>query len=258
MTVPASPGDSGISPRLDYAPGEAVRRRRRNRRIVYVLLALALVAAGVALGPSLYRRSVRAYWAQRVRTYAAPVDRVVYEEDPGRWPALLGGSGYRSMKASSPGWNSFVAYLADPVSRLASAAKLRMGATAIFAHARRTPSGGERVVVVWLAYNGVRCNAQGASPDNQVRIDVHASVWDGRTLKERYLAPWIAPQEVARDRDTPLYLRMYAGQPDPNDPSRFTIPFEIGDHKDVLDGRLRDDGTVVLRPRNHEHMLNPK
>jgi hypothetical protein len=256
---PAAGEAAAGSPPLEYQPGEPLRRRRRRRRVLGILLAAALVIAGVWRGPAAYRRLLIAYLERQARGYVAPAERVVYEEDPGRWPALLARPGYRSHPPSSPGWNGSVTYSADPVGRLAQAAELRLSPAALFAHARRTPSGRERLVVVWVASNAVRATAQGATPDNQVQITLFTSVVDGGVMvREARAAPWIAPQSLAENRQTPLYARLYAGQADPADPSHFTIAFEIGDHRDVLDGYLRDDDKVVLRPRNHEHMLNPK
>jgi hypothetical protein len=46
-------------------------------------------------------------------------------------------------------------------------------------------------------------------------------------------------------------LRVFAGQPDPNDPSRFTIPYKLAGRDGVIDGFLKDDG-LHLRPREGE------
>jgi hypothetical protein len=43
-------------------------------------------------------------------------------------------------------------------------------------------------------------------------------------------------------------LRLFGGQPDPADPSRFTIPYEVGGKPGIIHGRLKDDDTVELRP----------
>ena len=250
MSVPA--------PQIDYEPGAASRRRKTRRRWAALVALIAVVVAVVWQGPAAKRRLVRAYWEHRVASHVAPADRVVYEEDPGRWPALLAQPGYRRMPASSPGWSDHVALANRPVERLAEITELRLGSTALFAHARRTPGGRERLVVVWAPSNAVRPNAQGATPDNQVRLHLSVSVVDGEQARVTMRAPWIAPQSVAENRTTPLYARLYAGQVDPADPTHFTIPFEIGDHADVLDGYLRDDDKVDLRPRKLDHPLNPK
>jgi hypothetical protein len=41
-----------------------------------------------------------------------------------------------------------------------------------------------------------------------------------------------------------------AGQPDPVDPSHFTIRYQMWGQDDVLDGRLNDDDSVTLTPRH--------
>ena len=45
-------------------------------------------------------------------------------------------------------------------------------------------------------------------------------------------------------------LRIYAGQPDLNDESHFTIPYEIDGKTDVIDGWLMPDDSVKLEPRH--------
>ena len=46
-------------------------------------------------------------------------------------------------------------------------------------------------------------------------------------------------------------LRIFAGQPDPADASRFTIHFEMDGKAGVLVGRLTDDDTVLIEPLGH-------
>ena len=245
---------------LDYASNPFGRRRKFRRRLLQILSSLAITGAIWWQGPAAYRRMLRAYWEHRVEEYTAPSDRIIYEEDPAGWPALLSQSDYKNMSAySSPGWNSFVAYSAQPVKRLADVTGLRLGNLALFAHSRRTPEGRNCLVVVSMAVNAMRPNAQGATPDNQVRFfGLCTSVLDGSKFHEAMPSPWIAPQSVAENRQAPLYARIYAGQIDPNDATHFTIPFEIGDYSDVLDGYLRNDETVILRPHKFDNPLNPK
>ena len=244
---------------LDYEPGGLSRRRKARRRWLMVVALLAFSGVGWWQGPPAYQGALRAYWRHRVAEYVAPPDRIVYEEDPNRWPALLAQPDYCSLaRLCSPGTSPFVMYMAQPVDRLARVAALRMGDSTLFAHARRSPAGREFVVVVWVPYNGMRSNAQGATPDNQVRFGLCTSIWDGSKFRGDMLSPWIAPQAIAENPKAPLYARVYAGQVDPSDAAHFTIVYEIGDYADVLDGRLRDDETVLLRPRKFNHRLNPK
>jgi hypothetical protein len=258
MRASTDTGPDDATASLEYQPAHPVRRRRRRNRVLGAVVIAALVAACAWQAPPTYRWAVRAYWARQVANYRAPPDQVVYEEDPSLWPALLARGGYRNMPSSSPGWCSFVAYMNEPVRRFAAAGELRLGGTAVFAHARRNPSGKERVVVVWLPYNAVRCNEKGATPDNQVQMTFLTGVWDGTKVHERRVDLWVAPDRIARDRTTPLYARLCAGQPAISDPTQFTIALELSEYFDVIDGYLRDDDTVLLRPRSHQHMLNPK
>jgi hypothetical protein len=41
-------------------------------------------------------------------------------------------------------------------------------------------------------------------------------------------------------------VRFYVGQPEPADPSRFTIDYAFGDETGTLVGQLQDDGTVTF------------
>ena len=259
MAVASDNAVTAAGSALDYQPGRVVQRHRRRRRLFALLLIAFTVGVCAWQGPRAYRLAVRAYWARQVAAYRAPADLVVYEEDPAQWPALLARGGYRGPPSNLPGWCPFVAHVNGPVRRFVETHELTAGGDAVvFAHARRNPSGKERVVVVWLPYNAVRCNEKGATPDNQVQMTFFTGVWDGTNLHEGRVALWVAPDRIARDRTTPLYARLCAGQPALSDPTQFTIALEMSEYFDVIDGYLRDDDTVLLRPRSHEHMLNPK
>jgi hypothetical protein len=41
-------------------------------------------------------------------------------------------------------------------------------------------------------------------------------------------------------------LRFFGGRPDPGDPSRFSIPYQLDGRQGVLQGRLKDDGVELL------------
>ena len=48
---------------------------------------------------------------------------------------------------------------------------------------------------------------------------------------------------------TPPRVRIFAGQADPDDPTHFTVQYEMWGQSDVLDGRLADNDQVTLTPR---------
>jgi hypothetical protein len=54
-----------------------------------------------------------------------------------------------------------------------------------------------------------------------------------------------SPPSVTLSRRT----RLYSGRPDPADPSRFTIDYEVCGQRDTIDGQLLEAGSVTLKPR---------
>jgi hypothetical protein len=127
---------------------------------------------------------------------------------------------------------------------------------AVFCHDRRSPDGKHRLVLIWMAGNGIRCNASGASPDNQVEIMLQGSVVADGVCADSFLQEWIAPQYIAEKRTTTLYARIYAGQVDPKDETHFTVHYEIGEYSDDFDGYLMNDGSIAMFPRKHRAWAN--
>ena len=71
---------------------------------------------------------------------------------------------------------------------------------------------------------------------------------------DRVVASWLAGP--GSDRRLPQVdygnvLRFSAGEPDPNDPSHFTLPYRVDGRDGVIDGWVKDSG-VELRPRDGE------
>ena len=72
------------------------------------------------------------------------------------------------------------------------------------------------------------------------------------------VTPWKAPWRwtpPADGRPAQLVLpagnrfSFYAGQPDPADPAHFTMDYDLDGEKGTIDGRLKDDATIELKPR---------
>jgi hypothetical protein len=133
----------------------------------------------------------------------------------------------------------------------------------LFCHQRASPNGYQRLVVVWIqpdmqwevGGNGfVLSNAPhfksellfpsvgGAAPLCVKRQDFHSKPYDstGVDIMEG-TARKIRP-------NSGRFLRLFAGQPDPHDASRFTITGTLGDTEVVMKGRLMDNDTIELTP----------
>lgn len=115
-----------------------------------------------------------------------------------------------------------------------------------FLHQRRSPSGNTRLVVIGDLFNSINYDTCvptgffGRSPpieNESILFGVTPLLLDAYDTNGDGIA------------DRPFHLRVYAGQPDPNDQSHFTIRYEIDNQKDIIDGYLQDDGSVKLTCR---------
>lgn len=275
MTHDATPPSPAAADATERAGPNTSRWFHRLPTIGLVLLVLA---AAAWVGRPVWRRLDVVYVQKRCMTFALPPDRVVYEvESTAGWAeegappagttpdwaaALLGQSGYR--RATGPfrvdGTAAYqaVEFRYAPLRRFPTApvgtADVSVpwpAGPCLFLHARRTRfQHVERLVVVDLLMTEHTTAGPTATFGIGGSAIIPATV---RTDPQevRHAAP---PLVVYFDR--PFHFRLFAGQPDPNDASRFTIAYEAWDVgapqtvvRGTIDGGLRDDERVELRPR---------
>jgi hypothetical protein len=262
MTMPSSDLTPRAAP-LDYAPA------RRNRRWIYraifasLLLGLSLVAW--KRGPTWWRRAEILYWQHQCLQFSLSPDTVVYEEDPTEAAALLAGNPKyhpyplqrrsSSQAAPSPAtaaaldvsdWNKLTAVLPRPNSRL-------INPGVIFLHERISPAGHRRLVCVRYGPQGDTFAAQFVQDFNCDTFTVTPGTWSQPPIYTP--RGWDFDIESGWPRKPPL-VRIFAGQPDPNDPAHFTIRYRIWGQEDVLDGRLLDNDQVTLMFRKEPQENN--
>jgi hypothetical protein len=115
--------------------------------------------------------------------------------------------------------------------------------TVVFCHERISPGGHARLVAVLFLGNGGFGDRLDKEPVAQVYA---ATAWNGiKRLRNCGVLP--AAPDPSRAKYLPMPQRIYAGQVDPADSSRFTVEFEQpgGDHGLVM-GRLNDDDSVEV------------
>jgi hypothetical protein len=96
----------------------------------------------------------------------------------------------------------------------------------------------------------MRAGPAGASGDWQVKISSCANVVTRAGSIDCWPDPVVlADRSLADNAKSPLCLRCYAGQPDPNDPSHFTIAYTFGPRYGVIDGYLHPNNSVGLHAR---------
>jgi hypothetical protein len=195
------------------------------------LVLLALIA--LWQGPSLWHDVRERYWRQQCWNYAAPVGRVVYDEDPLRAaPLVREGGAMVQLDPELPA--AFIANDPDcwtTFTDLNRYALSRPGAV-VFLHGRATHSGDSRLIC--LVFGGW----------NHRRWEFVAHVYR-RNGYSSYLTGVDVPLEPGA---TPL--RLFAGQPDAADESHFTFTYEANGQKGTIDGWLQAGDVVKLQLRD--------
>jgi hypothetical protein len=225
------------SPELSYAQPFPWHRRRVTKQVVYAFTALVVLLVGVYLWPVLSRVGPVLYCKRQAVAYTAPADAVVYSNDP-HYVAALRARGYQTKRPFfAPG--SFVIRPNPTFENLANAhAGTRTSvAPAVFLHRLESPSGHARIAAVQLSTSTF------SDPFRRVFLHPHLE----RTGLSNAGAPATGGMEIfvyATDRIT-----IFHGQPDPSNPTHFTIGYAINDQRGTIDGYLKDGNVLVLLPR---------
>ena len=118
-------------------------------------------------------------------------------------------------------------------------------APVLFLHARRASgSSPQRLIIVTGQFQPSR-RTPGSSFRIFKAVTVRTTEPGGRTGEAIYGRNQ-APRQILLPID--LSLRLYAGEPDPADESRFVIPYELADQRGQIHGQLQGDDSVRLSP----------
>ncbi len=232
------------STQLEYAPRPPALAGARLRRWGLILVLTVLLIGAVITAPNIVKYVTLLQYQRRCLTYAPPPTQVVLETDPTEAKKLLVDPRYVRDLGSMNAW--FV-----PPQWLAFHTSVGGGfftSGTAFLHERTTPQ-------------GVRCLV--AIDVNLIPLPPLLNVKASRaaSLEARIIRPGTAfhgPRfggsvtlgDGVRIRfDSDERLTMFAGQPDPIDPSHFTIHYDLGGLRHTLDGWLVDDETVKIELR---------
>ncbi|MDB5304471.1 MAG: hypothetical protein JWM97_2020 [Phycisphaerales bacterium] len=169
---------------------------------------------------------------------------VVYTNDPLEKAALLAkGGGYTDQ---IPYGSRTRALIHSPVAWQRCEGVLQFGGIA-FLHRLKSPGGNVRLVAIELSPSySVNGNAPKADT-----LGFNARVSEPATLVHDKRLIFLRPNYNLIDAyiEPGDRFRLLAGQPDPSDASRFTISYTFNGAPGAIDGQLRDDDTVTLKPR---------
>jgi len=201
---------------IDYAPALPRYRRKAVRRaLAPVLLVAVVLPLGWKAGPPTLQRVRLLYWQRQAMNYTLPPDQVVYDEATG------------VISFAKP-WEHFYQLFSPPG---------RILAGTLFLHERRNSRGQaclvavEEFMLVWR------------TPEIRVCVIRPGGAFT-RPIQVTDELQFLGLRSMPSDR-----VRCYAGQPDPADPSHFTVKCQVKDRSIAVDGWLQDDDTVKLERR---------
>jgi len=220
---------------LEYAPPPPLRQRRSFRRALWLLLVVAMLTGAALAWPWAWHQARFWHYQRQCLGYAASAEQVVCEEAPA-WGGVI--PPFITEQAPPPA-------LAE-MEKLGVSTSVRAVGPVIYMHERRTPGGQRRLLVVRRVPPGQRQSWDAP-------LGLHVSQWRLRPLFFADLGmtslhePEQFPQVFDDDQGV-VALRIFAGQTDPNDPTRFTIGYETAEGRGTLTGLLRDPQLPAVEP----------
>ena len=235
MPPDSLPPDPGAAPPLEYGHARPRFRRKPLVKPLLILLCVVLLVGGtLAVSWRLKLLSTQ----QRMLDYAPSPQTVAYEEDPGESARLLKSPGYRRgmLKKSS-------AYLEPPEWEPYRAAFGRGdNGYLLFAHERTHPSGGRRLLMVFLY-------TQRFEEDHTTltfgSVSVVPATFVGDAA-DRMVVTGTLNMHLADDDE----VRFFSGQVHVSDASKFTIDCDVNGKRNVIDGVLTRLDSIELTPRS--------
>jgi hypothetical protein len=213
---------------LEYAP----QSRRHYRKLLRLAVPVSLVIV-LALLVWHYRwlaiEQYRLYELRRaVANFHEAPGTVVYNEDPAEAQKLLASGKFQRV----PYAGTFAGTDWNPVVRTLPKAldTFHFESAIVFLHNLTLPNGERRLVLVNLQSNNEEELGQGRV------LSFWMTIFNTRKNENMNNIPCKSleiPGLAPGDR-----VRVVAGQVDPNDPSAFSIEFQINDKKQVLRGRI--------------------
>jgi hypothetical protein len=232
-------------------------------------------------------RDMRRQASDRLLSHTRPSEQAVYEEDPVAARKLLsspGASGppeYRALSLSNIDSRYASSFQAPVIIRDVSTMSPfdrndnDRDRGILFVHGLTSPAGNKRIVFLEL-----KVDSTGGSPQRtkgqqyEIRLERQlyyriftpadasanrdpAVARDGPSLQVRTTGGDVFPVRwvdgvLRTDREPGKSLRFYGGQPDPKDPSHFTVDYEFDGQRGTIDGWLTDDDFLRIRPRGGE------
>jgi hypothetical protein len=223
---------------LDYAPLRRGWHPRRWTRRTLILLALAILAGWVVMNrrtwiPAVqtgYRRWNEMRQIARCMKYAAPADRVVWERDPWKVEELLKSTDYSRIKFNDGMGAIASAKAPQPWQEAWPVPGRTSDRTVVFLHERTIPGGKTYLVAIEYCLGDAGKGWEPGTPPH----------FAATVIERGSLTRWTRHNGPSQAMKQAPPVRIYFGQPDPADPSHFTIRAVAADgQEDLFDGWLQ-------------------
>jgi hypothetical protein len=194
---------------------------------------IAIATAAAWRGRPAYDLAALLYHQHVCMNYCAPADQVVFDSDPAHATALANHpnfviSGGCAFRRSPKDWQPL---------KVTPAWMPPTPQAVIFLHERRAAGGTPRLVVI----------ERDAGPDC---LAFSASVFEPAGVSRPLTAVPFGMSSDVGDTSTHADTRFFAGQPDPADPSHFTIRYVRAGATHLIDGYLLADNSIILTQRD--------
>jgi hypothetical protein len=224
--------------------------------VALVLVAVAAVGtvAWKRYGPRLQKRMQMLSLQRQCLEYQPAADAVLYAQDGTDTDTAASQPWKRFLTMKPvPAWQTFQEQHVAPSGPLPDSGLQSQGT--LFLGERRSPAGNRRLVAVdlrtswnnkghWYATVEKRAVVPGT-----FRADPRET-WGGPPADDLTTTNLVGQREDLFIFDWNRKVTLYAGRPDPADPSHFTIDYAVDYRRETIDGWLRDDDAVDLKLRN--------
>jgi hypothetical protein len=211
------------TPPLDYAQTPSLTRRKAFRRAMIAAGVLAIIICGWVMLPQYWRNALEMMQQRQWMRYTRPSTVIAFEPP-----------GPKAKTLFQPGSG----YIMRPGGVFHQVGLPGFPQDALFLHARLRPDGKARIVWATVGYESTGTGIQ-------LRVEGNVLI-PGTMFRSAWNCPRTAGPLIAEAAgQTP---RIYAGQPDPNDASHFTMQFEFPDGRGgTIHGRLSDDDSIEFQ-----------
>ena len=226
------------APILNYA--QDCQRRRMRKLIIFGLMAATTLLL-LRFGPAVARRLEYQLRQRECLRHTLPAEFVVFDNDPGE-AARLRAQDRRYMRIGKDDSNDvlFPAGVHPAGYRCATWEFLAQNSSCVvFLHGRRALGGDTELISIHVSVPSTRVvtlYSQRFMPASSI----------GNPQRIVHLQNGEAGQ-FSFDLSLSDRLRLFAGQTHPDDPSRFTIRYELNGVPGTIEGRLGRDGGIELR-----------